>query len=307
MLWLWLWACKPPPTGPTHTGDTGLDRQWVEVSTAPCARDTEGLLGCWYSEQWKEISMGLRIVEPTTVPVREFSNLPDVMWGVREDGGWTNINYLAAEQPPLGLTNIRRATSRCALSGTEVVCWATSPSLFPTGYEYVDLHGELSSHAALTADNRLFIRRQGSPDQGYDFELDPNRELVKMVHVEPWDACVLGADGVVDCYGPGGTTGFDSPPYVDIAAGRWAVCAVRDTWEIDCNFGYRFDFGPIRTLEVTQESSLSLIYEGTPAEQWFPNYPQPGDAPNICVITQDNHVRCEGWKYDFPDLQRALP
>jgi len=303
--WLWLLACKPPPTA--DTGDTGLGRQWVEVSTVPCARDTDGLLGCWYSEEWKTISPGLWIVEPTTVPVREFNNDPKRLWGVREDGGWTNINYLEPTQPPIDLSDIRRSNSKCALSGTEIVCWAIGPSVFPTEYEYVDLHGEESIHAALTSDNRLLIRRQDFPEQGYDFELDPTREIAKVVHVDPWDACVLGADGVVDCYGPGGTTGFDNPPYVDIAAGEASVCAVRDTWEIECNFGHRFDFGPIRALEVTQDPSYSLRDVGAPTELWFPNYPEPGDPPNICVITQDNHVRCEGWKYDFPDLQRALP
>jgi len=309
-MWLLaLWACKAPPAGERDT-DTGSypEREWVEVSTVPCARDADGYVECWYSEEWKEISIGLWIVDPPAIAVREFNNQPTALWGVAAaDGRWVNLDYETSTFSPVMTTlqDASQVNSQCALVGVDVVCWDTGPSTFPTEYSYLDVHGEGSSHAALTIDNRVFTRYQGV-EEGYDFELDPTREYLKVVHIEPWDACALGSDGVIDCVGPNNTS-FDNPPYRDIAAGWFAACAVRENWEIECNYGYEFDFGPIRDIEVTQTSSYSLIDVGTPAERWFPNYVEPGDPPHICVITQDNHVRCEGWKFDFPDLQAALP
>ncbi|MEZ4320802.1 MAG: hypothetical protein R3F61_25195 [Myxococcota bacterium] len=284
------------------------ERQWVEISTAPCARDSEGYVECWSDPRWEEIpGASMTFIEPAAVRVKEVSNGSRVLWGVDANTDLP-IYFSSGLEPNLAppLEGFSHLNTQCAIREEQVECWATSPSPFPSGAAYVAVHGERFSHAALTADNQLFVRYQTDPTAtGYDFALDPAREVRKMVHVEPSDACVLDGDGIVECFGPSGYH-FDNPPYVDLAAGLFAACAVRADWLIECRDGSTFDFGPIRDLEITQEPSYSLVDEGTPDERWFPNYTDPSTPPNICVITQDNAVRCEGWKY-FETLQASLP
>jgi hypothetical protein len=77
---------------------------------------------------------------------------------------------------------------------------------------------------------------------------------------------------------------------------------------IDCNGRELFDFGPVIDIAVSQRPAYERVFVGTPNETWSPVYPDPAvDPPHICVITATNAVRCEGFRYDFPDLQASLP
>ncbi|MEZ4320803.1 MAG: hypothetical protein R3F61_25200 [Myxococcota bacterium] len=309
---LGLLGCKAPQ--PLHTdlpapttAETGSPpyREWVEISTAPCARDSEGYVECWSDPVWEDINVTWTL-DGGDLRMRELTNEQPV-WGVRLDN---DLPYYYTPIPEdtraPGVTGYHHIMPQCALNGTDVVCWQTGPSEFPSGEVYVNLHGEGFSHAALTDQNQLYIRFQGDPEAGYDFTLDPARVVVDMVHVEPADACVLDSDGIVECFGTSGYH-FDNPPYVMLAATYSAACAVREDWRIDCRNGSTFDFGPLREIEVTLRPSYVLVNEGTASERWQVQYPDATTPPHICVITRDNAIRCEGFRYDFPTIQASLP
>ncbi|MEZ4317265.1 MAG: hypothetical protein R3F61_07165 [Myxococcota bacterium] len=190
------------------------------------------------------------------------------------------------------------------------MCWGGSQSApfpEPEDWSYRLFHGPLSgSYAALTTDNRIVVR--GLTIEPVEFSLPPSTFVETLVSVAG-GACVLTDDAAVQCFGGSITPEFTNPPYRMLQAGAFAVCAVRDDWTIDCQDGSTFDFGPIRALSVYSHSYYVPIdpppSDGSPP--WEARQPQPTDRPHICVVTEDNAVRCEGWRYDFDDLQAQLP
>ncbi len=241
-----------------------------------------------------------------TVPFREFNNSDGVLYGVTTGGTTVAIDYHMGL--PAIATNMVDATelnTQCALEDRSIVCWATAPSGFPSDHDYQFVHGELTIHAAMTTTNQLFIARQGEPPE-LEWQLPEEKSYIDLVLFEPSGGCALADDGTIDCRDPTGFS-FDNPPYQFIAGGRYSVCAVRDDWQIECRYGHTFDFGPIRDIEVTQQATYEIRDAGTPDERWFPVYPEESTRPFVCVITTDNAVVCDGFKYDFPDLQEALP
>ncbi len=209
---------------------------------------------------------------------------------------------------PAVATNIVDANElnqQCALDNHSIICWNTGASGFPPEHDYQFVHGENIFHAALTTSNELLVARQGEPPE-HEWQLPEDKVYVDLVHIEPSGGCALADDGTVDCRDPTGFS-FDTPPYRFIAGGRASVCAVREDWVVECRYDHEFDFGPIRAIEVTQQPSYERIDVGTPDEQWWPIDVEEDTRPFVCVITTDNAVVCDGFKYDFPDLQEALP
>lgn len=111
----------------------------------------------------------------------------------------------------------------------------------------------------------------------------------------------------MECEGPGEYS-FDNPPYIQIDSGMLG-CASRPDGVVECSNGSAYDFGePLRDFAVaTLPADYRLFFEGTPDERWVPVYAEPEDLPHICAITESNAIRCVGFRYDFPDLQEALP
>jgi len=314
MLWGLLVGCTSniQGTGVPDTSspiDTDTDqRVWEEISMVPCARDSEGYLECWSSASWDDMPTATKPVFPPKVPVLEISPNARELWGVREDD---DLPYFFTEAYPPGegppsLPGFQNLTTQCARLDTEIICWGSAPSSFPAELAYTDVDGYAIRHAALTTDNQLLIRTQGSQANARDFLLDPAKTYIDVAQIDPSSACALTDTGEIECYGSEPIF-FDNPPYVMLRSGNFAVCAAREDWVIECRDGSSFDFGPLRDMEVATLPTFSLENPGTESEWWRPAYPDGDTPPHICVITQDNAVRCQGWNYDFPDLQAALP
>ncbi len=285
----------------------GVPRTWVEISTVPCARDTDGFIECWSSDSWEGMG-AYRAPIPPEVPFREFNNIDGGLYGVTTGGAVVAIDYaFGIPQIAANLIDATELNFQCALQGTSIVCWDTSPSKFPPDRDYVFVHGQRFSHAALTTTNELIVVAQTSSAPPLIWQLPETKTYTDLVHFEPSGGCALADDGTIDCRDPTGFS-FDNPPYRFVAGGFWSVCAVREDWVVECRYDHEFDFGPIRAIEVTQQVSYERIDVGTPDEQWFPiENIQEDTRPFVCVITTDNAVVCDGFKYDFPDLQEALP
>jgi hypothetical protein len=115
--------------------------------------------------------------------------------------------------------------------------------------------------------------------------------------------CVLTQAGDVQCFGAEGApfnshlVPFQNPPYRRIAGGWITVCAQRVIDDvIECNDGQTFDFGPLRDLAaITSEQVGGTVGEYTPENS----------SASVCVITEQNQIRCAGTR--FPPMLQTLP
>ncbi|MEZ4320860.1 MAG: hypothetical protein R3F61_25510 [Myxococcota bacterium] len=322
MLVLAILGCsRTPPVHtdlPGTTGETGATphREWVDVTPYPCGVDSEGWVECWTSQQWADMAPDnffLDVVPPSPFPTRVRDvTIGSLAWGMEgatpriwacfEDmgGDW------CADPPPVDFDMIG---TECGLADGEVLCWghiAAAP--FPDDRTYRLFHGPYSAaYAALTTDNEIVIR--GETQDPLEYPLDPALEIETLVSFDVSGACVLTTAGNVDCMGPGWVPEFTHPPYRRLAGGFRSVCAVRQDWVIECGEGTTFDFGPIRALSVYSHERMEPVVP--PPVLSGPRYSrvfaQVSDPPHVCVVTEDNAVRCEGWRYAFDDLQAKLP
>jgi len=320
-----LWGCGPTPlpeTGPpAETGgiDTDPDtdtpnpprREWVEVSTYPCARDSDGWVECWHSRQWNPLGTPDSRYEPvpdSPVPMSLFyAPESGAVSGVERDSGRSNNWYCGsceggqvsatcspAQCVPANFTDPVQLGWHCGLERSgQVRCFN----------EFRFLNGDIVTHADVTdlptllyPDGRL-VSHQYFDILSVDEILPRADEVIDLAKANT-GACVLYQDGTIDCFGGAGPPGtdptelFTSPPYRDLEGGVWSACATREDWTIECNDGTVLDFGPYRDIAVSTQSRSSPSVENGLA---------------VCVITVDNAVRCHGTRYDYEDLQEKLP
>ncbi|MEZ4318365.1 MAG: hypothetical protein R3F61_12715 [Myxococcota bacterium] len=323
-----LLGCSGPPTPedtevPEETGGPpAARREWVDVTPYPCGIDADGWVVCWSSAGWAEVQdtdpASLSIVPDSPFQVRRASvDFGAVAHGQSLDGTATRVwscYSLAVQDPESSIWCIDPPDLdwdalgvECGLADGAITCFGggnSAPFPEPEGWSYRLFHGPYSnSYAGLTTDNRIIIR--GTVE--LEFAL-PTSMTVETLASFRGGACVLTSVGEVACFGGSITPAFTHPPYRMLQAGDHAVCAVRDDWTIECQDGSTFDFGPIRALSVythIQYVPIDPPADGSPP--WEPRYAQSTDRPHICVVTEDNAVRCEGWRYDFDDLQAQLP
>lgn len=201
--------------------------------------------------------------------------------------------------------DLQDPATHCARDGTTIVCW-DGYDILPHGPAYLRLGGDTPNYVALDDQNVLYAD-SSLTDEVFEYPLG-GLEVVELAPAGEGGACVLDPTGEVTCFGPEQGR-FTEPPYERLVGGNHqTVCAQRAADHVlVCNGGQTFDWGPLRHVVVMDLPSMVLLDEGTPNERWD-NVPlHYGDPPHVCAITESNAVRCSGWRYDFPDLQAALP
>jgi len=320
---LFLLSCTPEPTNDAgHTADTALpEREWREVTTYPCGVDVDGYVECWRSRQWEDIKRGhageedapypyvsrLWPIAPSVHPMAIVdADNPILAWGVRADNGEPAIlacNDSDCVLPPRA--DYDAIAYECGLADGEMICWGNMRSLglFEPTKTYTHFAGRGSSYVgttyvALDTDNVLHHY------DNTDYSFPPELEVETLVGFDNQNACALTPDGTIVCVGSNPPT-FDNPPYRMLSGAGMAVCAARDDWTIECADGSTYDFGPLRHMSA--ESRLTYVLDEDRPPFYRTVHPTRNDPPHLCVVTQTNAIRCVGWRYDFDDLQRALP
>jgi hypothetical protein len=226
------------------------------------------------------------------------------VWGVRENGQAVKLHCHDEQRcvlPPV--SNPKSIGAYCAVNTNDTLrCVWHHVGL--DGIDEIAHHfGGVGSTTLLQNDGRLrtwWFDGDGQP-ASLDVTIEDVGSVVEIMGSsnpgldEPDFACVRREIGTIECHEMLGTmTQFTNPPYVMMDSDLGIACAVRDDWRIECNTGETYDFGPIRDIAVTWYGS------GIESE-WFDG------TTSVCVITETNAIRCAGARYDFPDLQAALP
>jgi len=300
---------SPPATGPE-------EMPWVEITTHPCARREDGGVECWNSETWPS-SLSEQLGNQNTSmyvrsPARKFTRIwapgSQLAWGMDELGtpriwkcGLPDPQGGCADGPPEQLFDPVVLGRECSLqSDGRIRC----PD--GRGQELYENHGPAAlAHldlnlALVTQAGRLVVRTGVGETLDIDIG-DPSR--VDRVVPLGNGACVL-IEQQVHCFGdiapwstpPATDALFDNPPYQDLQAGLEVVCATTWDWQIECNNGETYSFGPYRHLAVDS------------SRMPHPDNPPRWETPSLCAITTDNSIRCIGERYDgYPDLLAELP
>jgi hypothetical protein len=296
-------------------------RTWARVTNYPCGIDTEGFVECWRSVRWDEFTGTTGTLNPRVWPLDvsfpvEHLNAPTggLVWAVRADTGVASIIQChgSCGHPEQHVyTDIGH---RCGLYGASIGCFGVDEVSFGDSKQYTHLAYEYGGSGsavpvALTVENALVF--PAHPQAAYNLPSEVDVEA--LVGFDSLNACALTRTGDILCEGANPPS-FDNPPYVMLSGGGQAACAVREDWLIECTDGSTFDFGPLRHLEVTSlahwepwvDTGLVTPLDGTVPDFQI-TYPTAQDPPHVCVVTQDNAIRCVGPHYDYPDLQQALP
>lgn len=276
---------------------------WKQLNIQPCALAEDGQVRCWRSEAWDEIGV-FEYGAPPIEPLETFNPGYGIFWGISKSTGLPVMLFQPQSSRPNNVTGYTQIHATCALLEGELDCW-TREGLEDFQAERYTLLSGPGWYVMLTESNELRMLSVGGPPAWDRIPLDgPVQELMA---IYPSVGCALFETGEIECYGPGAPQ-FDNPPYVDIAGGYMFGCGVKPEGVVECNNGESYDFGePLRDLTVWSWQTYQRVYEGTPNEGWGPVIPSMEDEPHICVITESNAIRCQGWRYDFPDLQAALP
>lgn len=344
-MWYLLLACGPPPPGvgspvDTATADDTDDpmdpgRQWVEVSTHPCARDGEGWVECWNRvDAPNDVTWNGRFlpIPPSPFPVTGFF-APDssAVAGVRTALAESSLEswFCGAEwhsggaYPPWNADT----TSQCVppadprfqavgygsglTTDGQVWAWTLGPprraTRFPTDRSYRLFTAPSRRIGVLDTENVAWVEDDYNDVYYTPFTHAFTADLVIVELVLGGNGvCVLTAEGEIQCVGeelPGvfpAPMAFPNPPYRDIAGGYYAVCAVREDWTIECHDGSTHHFGPLRDLAVHAFAGIDPVT----GDKLYDEGPRAGLG--LCVITEANAIRCVGERYT-PDVLAQLP
>ncbi len=307
----------------SDTAEVADDRVWERVTPYPCGIDAEGRVECWRSVRWDDFvgnsgALNHR-VWPLEVdfPVQHlFAPTGAPVWAVRADTGEAvKVQCLenCGHPPQFPYSEIGR---RCGRHGERITCFGVDPVLFDSTLRYTHLAYDYAGGgtfgspivASTTANTVVFPAHPAA-----DYAFPDDVEIEELVGYNTLNACALTSTGDILCVGANPPS-FDNPPYEMLSGENKALCAARADWLIECTDGSTFDFGPLRHLEV---ASLAYWVPNEPDDPLDPigpdepayeiTYPTLDDPPHVCVVTQDNAIRCAGPHYDYPDLQQALP
>ena len=307
---LWLCACKEPPTTGTGGPPTRVDPPaWVQIDPHPCAMDALGYVTCWSSDLWLDDDRWIRhpVEQPEPADAFYVGGLGQVL-ATYEHNAPIEVRY--CDNPGVLCwppdDNVRTARSGAALTpGGSVVIWdGTDLDYgFPTDRQWHALSRDFGVVAIDEANGMLHNCRMERPLwYRTEWTLPPDLEFTHTVGSERVSldcnvgACALATDGTIHCRGVGpiGTAQFDNPPYKFLDGGLTVACAVREDDVIECTDGRIRELGSVRAFSVG-------AYNYWLDEQRT----QLSEGPQICVITTDNAIRCDGTHYP-PDLQATL-
>jgi len=299
----------PPRVDTSDTDPLPPGRVWVEVSTAPCARDAEGWVECWYTPDWGPLvgdqdPLSLRIPDSPAPMSMFYAPNSETVWGIAAETG-SSINWFcgASVDTPPGpsdtpgqcqehpLTDPIALGYRCGVGNGRLVCAEDIGDAAEDSIRLADVDLYVFY---LTTEGRL-RSWSASPGPGVDIALPRADEVVQLAQAGN-GGCVRYQAGDVECFGSeNGDPVFDNPPYRDLQGGLWSVCATREDWTIECNDGAVLNFGPYRDMDVSTNRNRVI------QPSWL-------EGRSVCVITEDNAVRCDGLRYDgYPDLLAKLP
>ncbi|MEZ4316905.1 MAG: hypothetical protein R3F61_05365 [Myxococcota bacterium] len=305
-------ACTRYADRGSDTNDTDADsdvvddRVWVQLNAHPCALADNGDVECWRSAAWDPIIEGGTMVAwagSTSEPLSEITaEIGPYFWGLSRETGLPVMIYSPSNLRPDSVAGYSEIGTLCALLNDEVDCIDGYASADLDGTPFRLLSGMAPIHAGVTNDDRLLLLT--APDAVSELAITPG--AAEVMAFQPATACALMETGEVECFGPIPVV-FPNPPYYDIAGGYWVGCAARDPGLVDCSNGETYDFGE-RLLDMTATNWTRYVpNEPGSLYEWGAILPTPSDPPHICVLTESNAIRCQGWRYEFDDLQRALP
>lgn len=309
ILWLFF-GC-----GPSSIETDGVDSDsgsevvghWSEVSTAPCAKwSTNQQIYCWFDRSFFESRRDATRIVVSPPVLAWHAKEHDVAIGVEASTQRTTMWHCAtipalewrcdpAEITFSSLTEEHGITPnfeyRRLYSLVERI-----PGVRSGEGQYIQI-AEGNGISLLSTSNELF---HANSAQVFVPHIPFEREVLKIASAGN-GICALDTDGVIECFGPEkdpelpDPVRFDNPPYRDIASGFWNVCAVREDWVIECNDGSEHDFGPIRALDVHTYHYPTPPSVGLDPAGWV--QPSPRDGLAVCVITEDDRIRCNGKRY----------
>ncbi|MEZ4316903.1 MAG: hypothetical protein R3F61_05355 [Myxococcota bacterium] len=312
-MWMWLAGCtRVHGGGLGETDDTDIDsdvvddRVWVQLNAHPCALADNGEVQCWRSAEWEpmiESGTMKAWTGTTSEPISEITaEIGPYFWGLSRETGLPVMIYSPSDLRPDSVAGYSEIGTLCALLNGKVDC---IDSYDNEDWDHLDLtllSGMGPMHAGLTTDNRLI--GMAWPDIVLEDPIDG--VVVDVMAFQTQNRCALLDTGEVQCFGPIPVV-FPNPPYYAIAGGYWVGCAARDPGLVDCSNGETYDFGE-RLLDMTATNWTRYVpNEPGSLYDWGAILPTASDPPHICVLTESNAIRCQGWRYEFDDLQRALP
>lgn len=307
------WDSGGVDTDRNHDTGAGPDVEWAELNYFPCGRTLAGEVVCWSSAEREGLD-GYVLVDGPAYE-RRFTAIDDYHhWGVVADDGssqyFANIEDASFWDLP-SRPWLRDLLTYCALDADQIVCAEIGSSPFPADRSYVLLAGHPMRPAAVDSQNRIIVQNwcqegaiaecQALYGPALEIELPPTMQVVDVIAPDG-GVCVLDSGGVVTCFGAREGL-FPNAPYTHIAGDHFGVCAAREDGVIECSDGTTHTWGPLRDLLALG----SAPFIGSDEAGWDRVQPVWGGPVDLCAITEDNAIRCAGWRYDFADLQAQLP
>ncbi len=273
---------------------TPVSENWVSITTYPCAQWRDGHVHCWYDPERMSVEM-----PDSPWPVEAFYAHWNNGLGVRQGGvlePWYCTQPWGGSCPrpwDVEVPMVQLSYTSGLLPDGRRYPFNSAPTV-RDGMRYTTLKGD-SQELLLSVENVLYLEGGLSTS----FEQDLGDREVRDIAGAGELGCALFETGEIECYGeeidyrfPEHVAVFDEPPYRMIAGGIMNICAVREDWEIVCDNGRHFNFGPLRDLAVSTYSRIRRV-DG----ELDPRPIDPARDLAVCVITQADTLHCAGNRY----------